>query len=127
MAIVHVQGAHNGANPNGTTIAATGAAVWVGKFIVGIFFHDVGGATLTSITENKGNNYTISDVVSDSPNGHGAQSFFLGNITNGPSVLTATFSGTTNFITIVWNEYSGVAALADPRDGHGGQVNSSVA
>jgi hypothetical protein len=85
-----------------------------------------GGATLTSVTDDQGNTYNTSSLL-DVPSSQWFAIFWLGNVTNAPTTITATFSGTNFFQAMIWDEYSGIAALTDPSDGHVGQVQASVA
>lgn len=124
MAFTHIQGAHAGTgNTGGSTIAATGSAVGSGNTVVGIVtWAGATTTTLSSVKDNQSNTYTVKDTVPDTSNDQAQASFVLGNITNGPVTITATFSNSTVFRTIIWDEYSGAAALSDPTDGHTGQL-----
>jgi hypothetical protein len=118
MAIAHVQskGVDSGAG-SGTTQAITfSAAVGSGNLVCGII-SCAGGFVLNSVTDDKSNSYTILDHVSD-PTGQENWSFYLGNITNGPTTVTANFNGTVGFRAMTVDEFSGIAALANPLDGH---------
>jgi hypothetical protein len=70
MAIAHVQGNHAGANANSTSIAVTLTnPVGSGNTVCGAVTFDSGsGANISSITDDKGNAYTISDNVNDGTN-----------------------------------------------------------
>lgn len=120
MAFVHVQGNAAGAAGPAASIGVTlGAAVGSGNLVVG--WCSWGSATLTvltSVTDDKGNTYTISAKQADAANTQSVGFFFLGNITNGPTVFTANFSPNQNFLQIGVDEYSGVLAAADPSDSH---------
>lgn len=134
MAWAHVQDAHNsdGAVANVTSFSATfGVAVGSGNLVVGVVTWDSasGQGTLNTVTDNKGNTYTISDSINSAGDTQQAASFSLGNVTGGPTVITANFTSTgggDHWITIVVSEYSGGPAAADFRDGHTGQLQTAV-
>jgi len=118
MAFAHPQGQHNSTGGgSATTVAATGSAIGSGNVVLGTVFWGNSATTLSSVKDDKNNTYTVKDstVATD---GVGSASFILGNITNSPITITATFSVSTNFLTIIWDEYSGALASADPSDGH---------
>ncbi|MGZ4849799.1 MAG: beta strand repeat-containing protein, partial [Candidatus Bathyarchaeia archaeon] len=123
--ITFVQNATNGAI-SATTIAATGSVVGTGGCIAGAVSWGSNTIALSSVIDDKGNSYTISDNFADASTSQCMATFVRGNITNGPSTLTATFGSSATFVQLSWNEYSGVVALTDPRDGHTGQIQTSV-
>ena len=121
---------------NGANIGATGATsfgvtltatVTSGDTIVGAVSYE-SSATLTSVTDDKGNTYNLETAVTDTGNGQTTTGFSLSNITNAPQTLTAAFNKNTFSISIVGDEFSGIAtASSDQRDStaHGGQAQSS--
>lgn len=127
MAIVHVQTTANGTNTGiVSTLAITfGAPVGTGNTVVGQISYADDGATITSIIDDKGNHYTSYDVTQDTGDGTVASQFILGNITGGPTVITLILSNVVQFLVILADEYSGVAASADPRDGHVGNYQAT--
>lgn len=129
MAIVHVQGAHNGNVLGGGTIANVATTgIGTGNAICGaVSWDDSGGATIVSVTDNAGspNTYTLESVIRDSGNSESVVVFSLGNVQGNPTIITATFAGTASARTILWDEYSGISQVADPRDGHGGQFQAT--
>lgn len=68
--------------------------------------------TLTSVTDDKSNTYTL--VVSGNSGGHTVSLifFWLKNITNGPITLTANFSPSTEFIRMQVAEFSGITSTS---------------
>ncbi len=125
MAFAVVQKVHVNNNAVGTSLAASGAVVGSGNAVVGSFSIDSsGGGDIVSVTDDKGNTYTVVDNVNDATNVQRFCSFVLGNITNGPATITVG-STSKSFRTVTWEEISGVAALSDPRDGHGGQLQTA--
>src|SRR6185437_15512839 len=128
--IVHVQSANGGSNASAASCSATfGAAVGSGHLIAGFaFWPEAGGTTLllSSISDDKGNTYTIVDKVSATPIGTNRDfaSFYCANVTNAPTVIMANFSPSTNLIAILVDEYSGVATVS-PLDGHAMQVQAA--
>jgi hypothetical protein len=67
---------------------------------------------LMSITDDQGNTYTLVDQGgADIINPVYGTTFYLLNITNGPSKITANFSGPSGLAELVIDEYSGLTAL----------------
>lgn len=124
MTISHVQGTHAGADGSGSTIVLTFTnPVGTGNTVCGGFSFN--STTLTSVTDDKGNTYNTETLITSA--GASCYAFSLGNITNGPKIITITLAANSGFgNTSVADEYSGTAALSDPRDVHGGQAQSSV-
>ena len=125
--MAHVQSAHNASSVAQTTLAATfGAAVGSGGAVCGGFTFDT-GATLTSVKDDKNNTYNTETVLQDGVSGQQCVAFSLGNITNAPTIITATISPAVAFLAMVVDEYSAILATADPRDVHGGQIQDGIA
>jgi hypothetical protein len=117
MAFAHVQGNSNATGgATQTTIAVTlGAAVGVGNHICGYFEGALGGSiSISSITDDKSNNYTIVDTLLDTTtNVLSASSFYLLNITNAPITITVTLSSAAAFLNVLVDEFSGAVAGLD--------------
>jgi len=128
-AFTHVQGAQTEtAGTTSSLSAAFSSAVGSGSAVVGVATWDsLGGVTLSAVTDDKGNSYRIVDTFNDTTNNQAAASFVLGNIANAPKTITAKFSVATQYVTIIVDEYSGIVAAADPRDGNAVQSQTSVA
>jgi hypothetical protein len=124
MTIINVQ--HNlgadGSTAQAITVVLTGSVVASGNLVVGSVQWGTGaGETLVSVTDDKLNTYNISSNVNDATATQAQALFWLPNVTNGPSTITATFSSVvTSFRRILWDEFSGVAT--SPLDGTTGQV-----
>jgi hypothetical protein len=125
-----VAGSNSGSTPV-SSASVTLSAVGSGGSICGVV--DWGGgngtlsASLTSVTDDKGNNYHLEPTpllnVTDDQYYIG---FSLTNITNAPTVLTANFSDSDGFRGIAAEEFSGGStASTDERDVHTGQYQSS--
>src|SRR5437899_7329686 len=121
MAFTHVQGiaAHgtiSGANTATLTFAAAvGSGNWVGGGGIAV----PNGITISSVTDDKGNTYTVKDSLDDAGDSIKWFDFSLGNITNAPITITVTFgSGSGNPFVLIADEYSGASAVTDPTDGH---------
>lgn len=127
MAIVHVQGANSGGSyQTGTSFnLAFPSTISSGSAVVGYVSYD-DTVTLSSITDDKSNTYTVVDSVDDAGNGQKTSSFVLGNITNGAKTLTFNFSSTIGFGWAVIDEYSGTLASSNPVDGtaHSGRLQA---
>ena len=99
---------------SGTTIGLTlGATVGAANLIAGQIAFLSGN--LLSIVDDKANSYVPVDTVSG--NGLTIVSFYLANITNGPKTITATFSASQVFSSLIVDEYSNIAA-SSPLDNH---------
>ena len=91
-----------------TTIVATfPGTVGAGNAVCGVIGYDT-GLTLTTVTDDKSNTYTIQRTVTDGGNAEQASLFYLANITNGPITVTATFNGVTNNGGMTMLEGSGI-------------------
>lgn len=119
-----VQSAHNGTNSAVSSLAATfGAGVGSGNLVRGfVAWNTSNTANLTSVSDDKGNAYSIVDKIADATDGTCMGSFYLGGITNSPTVITANLN-TTSAMTIVASEESGLSTLA--LDGHSGQSQTN--
>jgi hypothetical protein len=126
MTISHVQGNHTSHEPSFTTIAIAGSAVGSGNCVVGmVTWGIIGTSAISSIKDNQGNSYTVKDVFADTDVGQNVASFVLGNITNAPTTITVTLTSSSEFGVLIWDEFSGVAALGDPSDGHSSGIQAS--
>jgi len=124
MAILHVQGgiSADGTGTATTTVALTLSGIGVGNSVCGAVSYDSsGGATITSVKDNKGNTYTLGDTVNDAGNNQALTSFYLIGATNGPSTITATISVAVTFRRILADEFSGITV----NDGHTGQFQAA--
>jgi|ERR1043166_1527135 hypothetical protein len=127
MAFSFVQANATGNGATSTTIGvAFGVAVTSGNFVIGIVSWDNGGGgALNSVTDDKGNTYNKSSTITNATNNQDAAIFWLGNITNAPTTITANLSATSLGRSISIAEYSGGNAVTDPSDGNTGQAQSS--
>ncbi len=103
------------------------SAIGASNAIVGAFEY-LGG--LSTITDDKGNNYNLSAVGSMPGDGNNMVVFYLPNIpAGGPTILTATWDTTVqfSFCRFVITEFSGVLAASPLDVGFGGPtLNQSV-
>jgi hypothetical protein len=129
MSIAHVQGNANGnSNAGALTFAVTlGANVGSGNAVVGaVYWYGGSGQTLTSVTDDQGNNYTLGTSLDDTTDVLLGRNFYLGNITNAPHIITATAAGANlSKVSIVVDEYTGCVASANPTDGQTGSFQAS--
>jgi hypothetical protein len=125
MVIANVQNQVAGSSIAVSSISATVTAVGSGNLVCGFVETQSQVTTdLTSVTDNAGNTYTIVDNVARGGGFNGClASFYLANITNAPTSITATL-GTANACEIMVSEYSGVATTS-PLDGHAMQFQGS--
>jgi hypothetical protein len=126
VSFVQGKGANGGAASAGTIAVTLTAAVTSGNAICGMVGHD-SAATLTSVTDDKSNTYNLETSVVDTTNSERVTAFSLGNITNGPSTITANISSSVGARSLIADEFSGILAASNPRDStaHGGLWNSS--
>lgn len=125
MAIVFVQAANArsieapGANPISATL---GVAVGAAGFVVGFMSWNHATGTFNSVTDDKGNSYTlIGSEIQDTTDGQSGRLFYGYNLSGGPTVISANFSASMDFSTIVVAEFSGVLSSSSPLDGSNNQ------
>lgn len=95
---------------NSTTISFP-AAVASGHAVMGIATFGSSNQ-LRTITDDKGNSYSIDDSITDVPNDQTTVSFHLINITNSPITLTFTFLNTGYYnAAMMAEDYANVGAL----------------
>lgn len=114
VAYVQSKSLTSGGSGATNTIAAPALnAVTSGNAVVG--FVSWGSDTtsiLTSVTDDKGNTYTIVQRAGSTNSGtQSFASFYLLNITNAPTIITANFSSSQTYRTIIVHEVSGLSAL----------------
>lgn len=119
MAYAFVQAANNGTDgTTATTIAATVSAVGAGNMIAGVVsWGSATAADLTSITDGKGNTYTVVRTVVDSTNTGCTASFYGYNLSGGPTAITANFGSAQPYRSISVMEFSGERTASSPLDG----------
>ena len=96
-----------------TTIAATfSAAVTSGNLVCGFVTWGNDTTTLlTNVTDDKSNTYTIVRRTPTAGSGQTLASFYCANITNAPTIITATFSSAIGYRGILFHEVNGVNTL----------------
>lgn len=111
---------------SGTSVSVTVSAVGSGNAICGIISWDNGSVDLTSVTDNQGNSYNLETTILNVNDAEKYCAFSRTNITGGPTVITANFSGSIDYRSILIDEFSGGStASSDERDVHGGQYQSN--
>lgn len=120
MSYSRVQSVNNASFASATSFTVTLAAVASGNAVVGFVYDGAGsGQTVTSIVDDKGNHYNQSTtVIGQVDFSEQGTLFWLGDITNGPTVITVTLSAAAGNWIIIAEEWSGVKAATDPSDGH---------
>lgn len=112
----HIQSAtHSNGATGSTTVAVTlGAAVQSGNCLCVSFGTSNASITpaVVSVTDDKGNTYNIGWKGPSSVLGFEWDSYYATGITNGPTVITATFNFPFAFATISVDEYSNVLAVS---------------
>jgi hypothetical protein len=88
--------------------------------VCGIVCWGSGTNDLTSVTDDKGNTYTVQQTVLDTAQAESMAAFFLPNITNGPITITGNLSTARGFRGIAFHEVSGVLTSL-PLDKNAGQ------
>lgn len=103
------------ANPvSGSSIAATlGAAVTSGNGIIGYCHFELANPApyLTSVSDDQGNIYDVARIMHYHELSMAGVLFWLPNITNGPTIITASFSGGAIVRGILIEEVAGLAHL----------------
>ncbi|HVX56456.1 MAG TPA: hypothetical protein VHA37_01880 [Candidatus Saccharimonadales bacterium] len=121
-----VQTAVTADNDSITSISASFASpVTSGNCVVLAVSTGATGQTFT-VTDDKGNSYTLLDHVTDSSNSQDLATFVLGNITNGPETITVTYGSEAGTNILMLAEYGGVFAAANPVDKHKAAITAST-
>jgi hypothetical protein len=113
---VHVQGCqtNNGATSSATIVCTFGAVVGGGDLVT--LFVGLGNpATVASASDDKGDTCTVVD--SQAPVGYTTTSLYCANVTAGARTFTVTASAVNQFMLVLGDEYSNVAAIS-PIDAH---------
>lgn len=130
MAFTRVQGRNhqNGASSSTTVACGSGdglTAIASGNtVVVEVGWSSTAGDTVTGITDNQGNTYTLSDLARETSVGYSYQTAYRANITNAPTTITATLSASRTFAAITIQEYSGFLG-SSPLDGHAMQAQQN--
>lgn len=125
MAFTRVQGGNNSGSGASSIAVTLGAAVGTNGTILGGVSLDNSAGSISSITDNQGNTYTITSNVLDTTNNQRLAAFALGNIDNGPTTITVNFTGAPIFVEMVVDEFSGGDEAANNRDGATGQFQNA--
>jgi hypothetical protein len=99
------------------------AAVAMGDLLAVFVSYD-SGATLTSVSDDRGNIFTIANSVADATNSQIATMAFAKNIKGGSGKVHANFSGPICCRILIVHEVAGVNTLA-PFDGFAGMLQTS--
>lgn len=113
--VQHVVNTDGGAGVTGSSFSvAFSSTVGSGNLVVGaLTYANNLGDKLTSVTDDKGNSYTIVSKIFDSVNSQYNAIFYLGNVTNAPKTITANYSASTqNWVRITLAEFSGVVTTS---------------
>ena len=99
--------------------------VGVGNLVYGFIQWDFGGSlNITSVTDDKGNTYTIADNVNNATDNQRMAAFYKENLTNAPKTISGNFASSASFARIEICEISG-AATASAIDGHTAQAEAA--
>lgn len=124
MAITRTQSVLGTDNQSGSTVAVTITAPPAGSLVCGIVsWSNATGQTLVSVKDSTNATYNTLEV-DDGTNLKGSVIFWLGNVSNSPTSVTATFSASTTTERMAVDVYSGVLKIADPSDGKVGQLQA---
>lgn len=129
MPAAHVQSRSTSIQVGATTIPVSfAAAVGNANAVCGmVTWGSASSSDFSSVTDDKGNTYTLQTVVVDAGNGQSLGTFWLNNITNAPITVTASFGGNSlQFRGLVIHEASGIDTGATPTDGSTGQVGTGL-
>lgn len=126
QAWTHVQDAQ--IQSSGTSISTSfPVTVTSGNLVVGFFFYTSTSSSnqVTSIADDKTNNYTVVQFVTGNPTQvYNGVTFWLGNITNAPKTITLTLGASTSNGWLTFGEFSpstGTLAV----DGFTGQYSTT--
>lgn len=127
MAITLTQSKAWHVQTSGTTnpLAFTGAVSSGGCVTVYIAYDST--ATISTVLDDKSNSYAVKSTITETPDAIKISQAVLGNITNGPTTITVTFTGTVANTAVSIAEWAGISAIADPTDVTGGQMAASSA
>jgi hypothetical protein len=110
MSDLYVQGKqHSNGNVDSSSVAATlDASVGnKGVVIVTVGFVDA-SVDVTSIIDDKGNTYTLSDRIANASAGYSIRMGAAYNVTNAPKVVTGNMASPGAFLSIVVDEFTGL-------------------
>jgi hypothetical protein len=128
IAITRVQGTSSlSANPLSATFSgAVGRGHGVIVTVSGFGLTAPGGLTPATVTDDQGNTYpAIAGAYANSDNGYGIQAFFLPNVTNGPTTITATVGPRVGLVTVSAEEFTtSTSATVDVVGGYNSNVSS---
>jgi hypothetical protein len=126
--IFRVQGATS-ANINTTSSTSIGATlsntVGSGNAVMGAVTWGANSAALTSVTDDKGNSYTVVNNSYDSSHVQSFATFYRLNITNAPVTITANFGSSVAWRNIIVDEFSGIAT-SSALDGNAMNLQSTT-
>ena len=112
MAAARVQEACVSDSANATTVAITISAVGNGNGVAGIVMWGSATNTLVSVTDNQSNTYTIHGTqLNPGGNNRSTARFYRLNITNAPTIITATVSPGVTYHSMGVVEFSGCDAF----------------
>ncbi len=126
VATNYVQGNYhqNGATSSSTVAVTLTNPIGGGNMVcVGVGFAGTSGNTVTGISDDKGNTYTLVDFLNNSTQGYNVQSAYRLGIANGARTITASFSTAVSFATIAVDEFLSSVNLAD---GHSINTQNSL-
>lgn len=109
-----IVGADGSATAATTATATFSGAVKNGNKVLGmVTWYDPGALiTLSGVTDNQSNSYTVAGTVLYTLLAQRVAYFYSTSaITNAPTVITATFSGSAQFRRVLIEEWSGIAAF----------------
>lgn len=93
---------HENGAASSTTVAVTlGAPVTPGNLVVVFVGYATAANDVTSITDDKGNNYTLQDFIEAGANDYGWHSAWFTPANNGPITITSTSSAAHTFSSIL--------------------------
>lgn len=120
MPAFRVQGKsqQNGASSSTTVAVTLTNVVGVNNSLkVSVGWASNNGDTVTGVTDDKSNTYTLVDLARNGSSAYTWQSAYLLNAANSPQTVTATISSSRTFAIILVDEYSGVR-VSSAIDGH---------
>jgi hypothetical protein len=108
----------NGGTSSTTCVGTLGSPVGAGNAVCIVFSGGFAVSDLVGVQDDKGNTYNLTDAIEDfTGGGYAGGAYYLENVTGGPTTFTGTLGTAKSFVTIIIEEFSGIAT-SSALDGH---------
>jgi hypothetical protein len=126
MAWTHIQSAGETTGSGLSANVSFSSSVGIGNVVAGFFITTAATNVFTSMTDDKGNSYTIVDFLFGSTVGLSVWSFWGGPFSNGPITITVNVSPSQVLLWIAMDEFSPGGAGLITLDGHSIAANVTI-